>query len=104
MSLSTVLRTHRATVTGSDRDVFVSLLKSKPFHRWDALLRDVVAHLARGSQVRYHPTHEDLPVIKKIFDMSRDDAVAHVSTHLRVPTGVARRWCDFLWVDRMHIQ
>lgn len=76
-----------------------ALLGAKAFHRWDALLHDLVVLLARRDGVA-PPT--SLQEFKRIFDMEPEVALETIQLCVpRLGPVRAQRWCDLLWVDRV---
>ena len=85
----------------TDHDLIRRVLQTRPHHRWDSFLMDVVTHLAREGNARFHPSHDDIPRIKMIFDMDMDNVAQHLSAACRIPRDLGNRWCSLLWFDRM---
>lgn len=106
MSIAQICLRHMPTLKTAgctDRDLVRTVLTSRPYHRWDAFLMDVVTHLARRANARFTPSHETLPRIKMIFDMDADRVAQHLSATCRVARDVGDTWCDVLWFDRMSV-
>lgn len=80
----------------------VQLFRTRPFHRWDAPLNEVIKALARYDSVMNKETlSPNTNVIKRMFDMEVEHVPEFLKTTLRVKKVTAERWCQILWLDRM---
>jgi len=90
------------TAPCDSREEVRCLLLSQSYSRWDAPLRDVVHALARHfSAMNVATMSHDQSCLKRIFDMSREDALAFLSDRLKLSRTMATTWCDILWLDRL---
>ena len=105
-SVADLCRRHAPNVSveaKDDHERIRAVLTSRPHHRWDAFLFDVLKHLAsKRPNVRYSPTRDDIREIKLIFDMESEHVAArHLTKKCRVSTEVGRAWGALLWFDRL---
>lgn len=104
MSITHICQRHMPALktTGkSERELVRTVLTNRPFHRWDAFLMDVVAHLARRGNTRFTPSHDNLPRIKMIFDMNVEEVPRHLSSTCKVSADMGDAWCALLWFNRL---
>lgn len=105
MSIPQICQRHMPalkTIAGkTEHELVRAVLTSRPFHRWDAFLMDVVTHLARRGNTRFTPSHDSLPRIKMIFDMDVKEAPKHLSATCKMSRDLGDAWCALLWFDRL---